>query len=153
MDGEVQQERNMTLIEKEWKAKNRFIGKHIRLYRDEYDKDQKFFLCMDIRCSGAPSGWFCNYIFYDDNYEQVLMWAKIRDIQIHEFDMSKNERCPRCKLKEMIDKKKDPEYLANDYLNILVFIPVDPTSDHNRKCWACGLIFRIDKNTNQRIKK
>ncbi len=143
----------MTIVDKEWKAKNKFIGKHIRLFRDEFDNDQKFFLCMDIRASGAPSGWFCNYFFYNEKYERVLMHHRVTDIQILEFEMGKNERCPRCKLQEQIERMKDPEYSANDYLNVLVSIPTDPTSDHNRKCWACGLTFRIDAKTSKRGKK
>jgi len=132
----------MTLIDKEWKAKQKFIGKTIRLYRGEFDSDQKFFTCMDVKCKGVPSGWFCEYIFSDDKYNDVLVWGKIRDIQILQVDMEKNERCPVCKLKEQIVRIKNPEYMSNDYNNVCVCFPADPTCDHNRKCMACGLMFR-----------
>lgn len=72
----------MTLEDKRRVAKKKFVGKHVRLYRGDFDEDQEFFLCTDVKCSGAPSGWFCNYIFIDEEGEQALMWGKLRDIQI-----------------------------------------------------------------------
>lgn len=65
------------------------------------------------------------------------------------LELNAGERCPRCMLEEQIERQKNPDYTANDYQNICVFIPNDPACDHNRKCRACGLTFRKEDHSNQ----
>lgn len=60
-----------------------------------------------------------------------------------------HERCPRCKLEELLNRIDDPEYTAGDYLRVFKFIPADPGCDHNRLCQACGHNFRIEDKVQE----
>jgi len=59
------------------------------------------------------------------------------------------ERCPRCKVRELLERRTDPGHTACDYLQVYKFIPADPGCDHNRKCNACGLTFRIEDKAQE----
>ena len=59
------------------------------------------------------------------------------------------QRCPRCKLRELLEREVDPEYTANDYLNIFRYESFDPNNDHNRICRACGLTFKVEDKAQE----
>ncbi|MFZ3168205.1 MAG: hypothetical protein WA130_11370 [Candidatus Methanoperedens sp.] len=48
-----------------------------------------------------------------------------------------------------MERRTDPGHTACDYLQVYKFIPADPGCDHNRKCNACGLTFRIEDKAQE----